>query len=154
MRGSTVSGVPLLLHPLATAPQILSWLTTMMVFRNSSPVLRCVLKCIEVLLPPLLFSTPMDNGLEHPNTGCPLSAKLFIRVSAVAFVPFPTGFVGQAPIPLFFISWSEKSTSSSGKMLVQAATRVEFCSQKSSLLRPWSQPMSFYIDMKMIKPVN
>ena len=50
--------------------------------KTVSIVLPSAHKCIDKFPPPLLLSTPLDNGLVDRNTGCLLSANLIIINSA------------------------------------------------------------------------
>ena len=82
--GSAAGGVWLLRQCFA-APWTLSWLTEIVVCNKNYAVWGSALRCIEVLLPPLLVSDPMDKGLVPRNTRWPLSANFNIISFAIRF---------------------------------------------------------------------
>ena len=73
----------------ATAQQILSWVTELIVRKNSSAFHKSPLKCSDKR-PPFLLKNPRSNALVALKTGCPLSSRLRIIISAVRF-HWPSG---------------------------------------------------------------
>ena len=69
-------------HISAAAPQILGWLTEMIVRRTTSTVSSLPLKWKDDFPFPLLFKYPLSKALDPRNTGCPLSQQLIIMISA------------------------------------------------------------------------
>ena len=65
-----------------TAPWILSCLTEIIVRKTVSIVPESAQLCIDNFPPPLLLSTPRDNGLVDLKTGCSLSPNFTIISSA------------------------------------------------------------------------
>ena len=73
-----------------TALHVLNWLTDTMILSNISAEFGSAVQWIEDPATPILSSTPLENGDEHLNDGCPLLSNTCILISAAEFT-FPDG---------------------------------------------------------------
>ena len=102
---------------------------------------------------PSCFSkAPLDNWLEHLNTGCPLSeeknpinSSVELHLARVCRRDSHANFSSSPGM--------RKVHRPSGNNLSQAETQAELCLRTSSL-HCWSQSISLYIDTKMIRPLK
>ena len=97
---------------------------------------------MKLALFPHGFSTPLDNGEEHLNTGCPLLANSCIILSAIEF-HCPSGLSNKFPshVSSFPLSWFEVF-SELGDTLYIVTTHAFY-------FEGAHQKVSLYIDMKI-----
>ena len=131
--------------------KLLSWLTEITVRKKVSIVPSSAQKCIDKLPPPLLLSTPVDNGLVDRKT-CPLSLNVFI-ISSATLSHSPCGLITWVDYHFFSDPGPRNDLLPGGNLLAYIETRSASALHSCSLP---SDPheMSLNIDMQMIRPVN
>ena len=114
----------LLLHHFAAAPKRLSGFTAETCF-STAMLLYSVPHCDEQQIVHRLyfFKAPRANGLEHLNTGCPLSAKILIISSAVTF-HFPSVLWERVPYHFSSSPGPRKVKLPSGKIFHRLIRRL------------------------------
>ena len=136
------------LHKSATAPLLLSWLTEITVRRISSTVSSLPLKWIDFLPFPLLLNSALSKAPVARNTGCPLSAKLSIKLSAVLFHS-PSGLWVSVPYH-FFSHPSPRNDQHPCGISREYSLMVTESAIQFSLFPRSLHIKSLYIDIKMI----
>ena len=105
---------------------------------------------IDDLPPPLLFSTPLDNGLVTRKTGCPLSASVIIICPAI-LSHSPLWTICTDRVPLVYLIQVRRMTIVVLRILFKKEKSVEHLI-RTFLLSFDLHDMSLNIDMKIIRP--
>ena len=124
----------------------------MIVRKTVSIVSPSAQKCIDNFPPPLLLSTPRNNGLVARKTGCPLSLNLII-INSATLSHFPPGL--SLSVEYHFVSdpGPRIDQRPAGNLFANKVTSVALAIHSVSLsLLP--HMMSLNIDMKIIRPWN
>ena len=108
--------------------------------------------CIDNFSPPLLLSTPVDNGLVDRKTGCVLSANVNIICYAI-LSHSPSGLSSLIEYHFFSDPGPRNDRCPFPNLFAYRETSRAFDSH-SFLLSLDHHEMSLNIDMKMIRPVN